>query len=62
MATLEQYMKGIFIDKKKKEKEVAEKYVESLATKTPDVDQLVVNLSGGNQPESRYCKMADQRL
>ena len=51
MATLEQYMKGIFIDKKK-EKEVAEKYVESLATKTPDVDQLVVNLSGGNSRKS----------
>ena len=55
MATLENYMSGIFIDKKK-EKEVAEKYVESLATKTPDVDQLVVNLSGGNQQKVVIAK------
>ena len=55
MATLENYMNGIFIDKKK-EKEVAEKYVESLATKTPDVDQLVVNLSGGNQQKVVIAK------
>ena len=41
---------------KKKEKEVAEKYVESLATKTPDVDQLVVNLSGGNQQKVVIAK------
>ena len=61
MATLEQYMKGIFIDKKK-EKEVAEKYVESLATKTPDVDQLVVNLSGGNQQKVVVAKALSQEM
>lgn len=55
MATLEKYMKGIFIDKKA-EREVAEKYVESLATKTPSVDQLVVNLSGGNQQKVVIAK------
>lgn len=55
MATLDNYMSGIFIDKKK-EKEVANKYVESLATKTPDVDQLVVNLSGGNQQKVVIAK------
>ncbi len=55
MATLENYMSGIFIDKKK-EKEVAQKYVDSLATKTPDVDQLVVNLSGGNQQKVVIAK------
>ena len=48
MATMENFMKGIFIDKKK-EKDVAQEYVEALKTKTPSVDQLVVNLSGGNQ-------------
>ena len=48
MATLDEYMKGLFIDKKK-ENEVAQKYVDILKTKTPGVDQLVVNLSGGNQ-------------
>lgn len=55
MATLNSYMNGIFIDKKK-EKEIAEKYVESLATKTPDVDELVVNLSGGNQQKVVIAK------
>ena len=55
MATLESYMKGMFIDKKK-EKEVAEKYVEALATKTPSIDQLVVNLSGGNQQKVFIAK------
>ena len=55
MATLEKYMKGIFINKKA-EKEVSEKYVESLATKTPSVDQLVVNLSGGNQQKVVIAK------
>ena len=55
MASLENYMSGIFIDKKK-EKEVADKYVESLATKTPSVDQLVVNLSGGNQQKVVIAK------
>ncbi len=55
LATLDSYTKGIFIDKKK-EKEVAEKYVESLATKTPTVDQLVVNLSGGNQQKVVIAK------
>ena len=45
MASLEYYMKGLFINKKK-ENEVAQKYVDLLKTKTPGVDQLVVNLSG----------------
>ena len=48
MASLESFMKGMFIDKKK-ENQVAQQYVETLKTKTPGVDQLVVNLSGGNQ-------------
>ena len=55
MACLEDYMKGIFIDKKA-EKKVAQKYVDSLATKTPSVDQLVVNLSGGNQQKVVIAK------
>ena len=55
MATLEKYMKGLFIDKKK-EKKVTEEYVKSLATKTPSVDQLVVNLSGGNQQKVVIAK------
>ncbi|MBE5910081.1 sugar ABC transporter ATP-binding protein [Pseudobutyrivibrio sp.] len=55
LATLDKYMKGIFIDKKK-EAEVTQKYVDSLATKTPSIDQLVVNLSGGNQQKVVIAK------
>lgn len=55
MADLANYMKGLFIDKKK-EKEVANKFVRSLATKTPSVDQLVVDLSGGNQQKVVIAK------
>ena len=55
LATLEKYMKGIFINKKK-ENEVTQKYVDSLATKTPSIDQLVVNLSGGNQQKVVIAK------
>ena len=55
MATMETFMKGIFIDKKK-EKDVAQEYVEALKTKTPSVDQLVVNLSGGNQQKVVIAK------
>lgn len=55
MATLKEFVKGIFIDKKKEAK-VAQEYVDSLATKTPGVDQLVVNLSGGNQQKVVIAK------
>ncbi|MGN0344029.1 MAG: sugar ABC transporter ATP-binding protein [Lachnospiraceae bacterium] len=55
MACLQNYMKGLFINKKA-EKKIAEEYVESLATKTPSVDQLVVNLSGGNQQKVVIAK------
>jgi len=55
MATLKKYMKGPFIDKKK-EREVSQQFVDSLATKTPSVDQLVVNLSGGNQQKVVIAK------
>ena len=55
IASLDEYMKGLFIDKKK-EKEVAQKYVDILKTKTPGVDQLVVNLSGGNQQKVVIAK------
>lgn len=55
MASLKQFLNGIFINKKKEEK-VAQEYVDSLATKTPGVDQLVVNLSGGNQQKVVIAK------
>ena len=55
MASLDNFMKGIFIDKKK-EKQAAQEYVYALKTKTPSVDQLVVNLSGGNQQKVVIAK------
>ena len=55
MATLTEFMSGLFINKKK-EAQIAEEYVKSLKTKTPTVDQLVVNLSGGNQQKVVIAK------
>ncbi len=55
LACLEDYMNGPFINKKK-EKEITQKYVDELKTKTPGVDQLVVNLSGGNQQKVVIAK------
>ena len=55
MATMKNFMNGFLINKKK-EAEVAQQYVEALATKTPGVDQLVVNLSGGNQQKVVIAK------
>ena len=55
LATMEEFTSGIFINKSK-EKEVSEKYVKELATKTPNCEQLVVNLSGGNQQKVVIAK------
>ncbi len=55
MATLENFVKGLFINKRSENK-ISNDYVESLATKTPGVDQLVVNLSGGNQQKVVIAK------
>ena len=55
MAALEKFVKGLFINKKA-ENDISQEYVKSLATKTPSVDQLVVNLSGGNQQKIVIAK------
>ncbi len=55
MAALEKFVKGLFINKKA-ENDVSQEYVKSLATKTPSVEQLVVNLSGGNQQKIVIAK------
>ena len=52
---MEEYCNGLFINKAK-EKKVTERYVKELATKTPSTDQLVVNLSGGNQQKVVIAK------
>jgi len=55
LASMEDYMKGIFIDKSK-ERQITEKYIDELKTKTPSPNQLVVNLSGGNQQKVVIAK------
>ena len=55
ISSLNDFVKGIFIDKAKS-KEVSQKYVESLKTKTPSVSQLVKKLSGGNQQKVVIAK------
>ncbi|MCR5236519.1 MAG: sugar ABC transporter ATP-binding protein [Lachnospiraceae bacterium] len=55
LASLDNYMSGFFINKSE-EKKVTEKYIQELATKTPSSDQLVVNLSGGNQQKVVIAK------
>ncbi|MCI6552654.1 MAG: sugar ABC transporter ATP-binding protein [Lachnospiraceae bacterium] len=55
MASLQNFVKGLFIDKKK-EDQTAWEHVRSLKTKTPAVDTEVVNLSGGNQQKVVIAK------
>lgn len=55
LTCLENYTKGCFIDDKKIKKD-AQKYVELLKTKTPSVEQYVMNLSGGNQQKVVIAK------
>ena len=55
ISSLNDFIKGFFIDKAKS-KEVSQKYVESLKTKTPSVSQLVKKLSGGNQQKVVIAK------
>ena len=53
---LNEILKKRAAQNKGKEKKVTEKYIEELATKTPSADQLVVNLSGGNQQKVVIAK------
>lgn len=55
LADVANFTKGLFLDKKK-EKEAAQKYQGDLRIKTPSVDQLVMNLSGGNQQKVVIAK------
>ena len=45
---LEQFIKGIHVDEKK-ESALTQKYIDMMATKTPNQMQKIGNLSGGNQ-------------
>ena len=55
LANLQAISKASFIDKDK-EYLVAQEYVDKLRTKTPSVEQLVGNLSGGNQQKVLLAK------
>ena len=55
MATLDDYVRRLFINKKK-ENDISKEYIKRLKTKTPSVDQLIVNLSGGNQQKVVIAK------
>lgn len=45
---LQDFIKGILVDYRK-ETEIAQKYVDNMSIKTPSLNQVVGNLSGGNQ-------------
>lgn len=51
IVTIKECKSGIFISHKK-EKEAAEKSVNKLNIRTPDIERAVVNLSGGNQQKT----------
>ncbi|HCD45589.1 MAG TPA: D-xylose ABC transporter ATP-binding protein [Lachnoclostridium sp.] len=55
MASLPDFTQGLFIEKEKEQRE-AEQYVKTLNIKTPSVNQLVMNLSGGNQQKVVIAK------
>lgn len=55
MASLADFIQGLFIDHEKEQRE-AQQYVKTLNIKTPGVDQLVMNLSGGNQQKVVIAK------
>ena len=55
LACLDEFANGPFINKAKEKKET-ERLIKELATKTPTADQLVMNLSGGNQQKVVIAK------
>ena len=55
-SSLEQAMAGPFIDKKKDDA-LSKEYIDKLKIKTPSAEQLVKNLSGGNQQKVVLAKM-----
>ena len=55
LACLQKLRKGLFLDHKK-ERGVVDNYVKRLRIKTPSSDQLVRNLSGGNQQKVVFAK------
>jgi ribose transport system ATP-binding protein len=55
MATYDRFQRGLFINAAKV-REVTEDYIERLSIKTPSLEQLLRNLSGGNQQKVVIAK------
>ncbi len=55
MASYDEFAKGLFVDAKRVQ-DVTQKYIEMLNVKTPSLDQLIFNLSGGNQQKVVVAK------
>ena len=55
MASYDKYESGLFIHAAK-ERKITDEYVSKLSIKTPSVDQLLKNLSGGNQQKVVIAK------
>lgn len=55
MASYEKFVRGLFIDAKKVQ-DVTEQYIRRLNIKTPSLDQILRNLSGGNQQKVVIAK------
>ncbi len=55
MADLNNFSKIGFVDEKKI-KQVSDQYIEKITIKTPSIDQLIKNLSGGNQQKVIIAK------
>jgi len=55
LPSLSNYVKGLFLNEKKISKDAAE-YVGKIDIKTPSVDQMLKNLSGGNQQKVVVAK------
>ena len=55
LASYDDYEKGLFIHRKEVS-DITEKYVDTLKIKTPTVNQLLKNLSGGNQQKVVIAK------
>ncbi|WP_373899363.1 sugar ABC transporter ATP-binding protein [Haloimpatiens sp. FM7315] len=56
LANLKNYENSLKVIDKKKEREDIDKYIEKLSVKTPSKEQLIKNLSGGNQQKAILAK------
>ncbi len=55
MASYDQFQQGLFVNAKRV-RDITQKYIDMLNIKTPSLDQLLFNLSGGNQQKVVVAK------